>query len=316
MPISPDDERIEMIARWQRGLCLLGLTAMLAWAWACVRDGRPLAALAVPAIVLGAYAAVLGLEFLLLHLVPVGAGEPRAGVAQTVRAWAGELRAAIAVFCWRQPFRSRARPDHLPPQAHGRRGVLLVHGFLCNRGVWNRWLARLTAQGVPVVAVNLEPVFGSIDAYAPIIDSAMHRLEQATGLAPIVVGHSMGGLALRRWWTVAGGDGGAARVHHALTLGTPHRGTWLARLELGRNAAQMRLGSPWLQDLAATEPAGRHQRFTCLFSPCDNIVFPPTTATLPGADNRMVPSTGHVQLVESPQAWDALQALLAAPVRR
>jgi triacylglycerol lipase len=299
-----------MIARWQRVLCLLGLGAMLAWVWACLADGRPLAALAAPAIVAAAYAAVLGLEFLLLHLVPVDAGEPRAGVGQTLRAWAGELLAAMVVFCWRQPFRSRTRPDHLPPDARGRRGVLLVHGFLCNRGLWNRWLARLSARGVPVVAVNLEPVFGSIDAYAPIIDAALRRLEQATGMAPIAVAHSMGGLALRRWWAEAGNG---ERVHHALTLGTPHRGTWLARWGAGRNAAQMRLDSPWLQGLVAAEPAERAQRFTCLFSPCDNIVFPPTTATLPGADNRMVLAVGHVQLVESPQGWDALQALLATP---
>jgi triacylglycerol lipase len=302
-----------MIARWQRGLCLLGLTAMLAWAWSCVRDGRPVAALELPAAVLGAYAAVLGLEFVLLHLAPIGADEPRPSAAQTLRAWCGELRAAIIVFCWRQPFRSRIRPDHVPGDARGRRGVLLVHGFLCNRGLWNRWIARLSAQGVPVVAVNLEPVFGSIDTYAPIIEAGLRQLEQSTAAAPIVVAHSMGGLALRRWWV---DERNADRVHHVLTLGTPHRGTWLARWAAGCNGTQMRIGSPWLRHLAAAEPAARAQRFSCLFSPCDNIVFPPRSATLSGADNRIVQGLGHLQLVDSRQAWEALQTLLNEPVRR
>ena len=34
------------------------------------------------------------------------------------------------VFCWRQPFFSQRWPDHLPADAQGRRGVLLVHGCL------------------------------------------------------------------------------------------------------------------------------------------------------------------------------------------
>ncbi len=100
--------------------------------------------------------------------------------AQLLRAWWGEVRAAPRVFCWRQPFRSRRWPDHLPAAAQGRRGLLLVHGFLCNRGVWNPWLQRLRAQGVPFVAVNLEPVFGSIDDYVAILERAVQQLERCT----------------------------------------------------------------------------------------------------------------------------------------
>ena len=43
---------------------------------------------------------------------------------------------------------------------------MLVHGLMCNRGVWLHWLGHLRAAGHAHVAVNLEPVLGSIDGYA------------------------------------------------------------------------------------------------------------------------------------------------------
>jgi hypothetical protein len=50
-----------------------------------------------------------------------------------------------------------------------------------------------------------------------ILEDAVRRLESATGLPPVIVAHSMGGLALRRWWAEHGDD---SRVHHAVTIGT------------------------------------------------------------------------------------------------
>jgi hypothetical protein len=291
------------------GLLLAMLSALLAW-----HMEAPAWGWAGPLVVLGGYAGVLALEFTLLHVVGHGGDPaPPAHPVDLVHAWWGEVRAAPRAFCWRQPFRSRRWPDHLPEDAAGRRGVLFVHGFFCNRGLWNPWLRRLSERDVPVVAVNLEPVFGSIDDYIGIIERAVGKLHVCTGVAPIVVAHSMGGLAVRRWWCEQQDD---VRVHHVLTLGTPHHGTWLARFALTRNARQMRRASPWLLALAAREPPGRAAHFTCFYSHCDNIVFPPATATLPGADNRHLPGVAHVQMVDRPEPWTALQRLLQEPIRR
>ncbi|MBI5716824.1 MAG: permease [Burkholderiales bacterium] len=296
-----------MLARLQQVTTLGGLLLAALWAWAFVRTGHPGWAAGGALLIVAGYALVLALEFALLHRVHGDDPTPRATPAQLLRAWWGEVRAAPVVFCWRQPFRSRRHPDSLPDAAAARRGVLLVHGFVCNRGLWNRWLARLREAGVPVLAVNLEPVFGSIDDYVPRIEAAVRQLHERTGLAPVVVAHSMGGLALRRWWAGQGDDtSGAARVHHAITLGTPHHGTWLARFALTPNARQMRRGSAWLRALAAREPAGRGARFTCFYSHCDNIVFPPATATLPEADNRHLPGVAHVHMADRPEPWQEL----------
>jgi triacylglycerol lipase len=144
---------------------------------------------------------------------------------------------------------------------------------------------------VPFVAVNLEPVFGAVDDYVPILEAAVNRLERATGLAPFIVAHSMGGLAVRAWMASCP----SPRVAHVVTIGTPHRGTWLARFSLSANGLQMRQNSAWLQALTANDGLG-FARFTCFYSHCDNIVFPTSTATLPGADNRHVPGSAHVHL--------------------
>ena len=299
-----------MLARLQQTLTLGALLLAVLWAAICLRTGHTGWALAGVLLILGGYAGVLGLEFCLLRLVHGSDPTPRATPTQLLRAWWGEVLSAPRVFCWRQPFHSQRFPDDLPALALGQRGVLFVHGFVCNRGLWNPWLERLQAAGVPFVAVTMEPPFGSIDDGVAVIENGVRRLEACTGQAPVLVAHSMGGLALRRWWAEHGDD---ARVHHAITIGTPHRGTWLARFAMSLNGRQMRQGSPWLATLVAREPAGRAQRFTCFYSHCDNIVFPPAAATLPGADNRHLPGVAHVHMADHPAPWLALQALLSQP---
>lgn len=297
------------IARLQRRLTIgVGVTVLLAFVALVEQGEHGWAAILVAIVGLG-HAAVLAVEFAWMHAVNRRDASPRATLRQLLRAWIGEVLVAPQVFCWRQPFFSRRCPDHWPARPEGRTGVLLVHGFFCNRGLWNPWLQRLRALDVPSVAIDLEPAFGSIDDYAPLIEAAVRRLESATGRPPILVGHSMGGLAIRRWWA---GQDDARRVRRILTIGTPHHGTVTARLSPARNAFQMRVGNPWLGQLLAREHADR-EAFICFFSHCDNIVFPASNARLPGADNRHLPAVAHVDMCEHPATWDELMRQLSQP---
>jgi triacylglycerol lipase len=148
--------------------------------------------------------------------------------------------------------------------------------------------------------LSMEPVFGSIDNYAPIIDAAVKRVTASTGMAPVLVAHSMGGLAARAWLTT---QASAATAHRIITIGTPHSGTWLARFGSTLNALQMRQGDAWQKKLSAAEPPERLARFTCFYGHADNIVFPASTATLPGADNRHIAGCAHVHMTYHAQVW-------------
>jgi triacylglycerol lipase len=178
-------------------------------------------------LIVGGYALVLGLEFSLLRLAhgpddPTPRVQPGAAAA----AWWARCRARRRCSAGASPFAASAGPTSCRPtpgparRAAGARLCLqprpveplaaALHGAGC-----------ALCGGQPGAGVRL-----SIDDYIALLEQAVRRLEQATGLAPVVVAHSMGGLALRRWWAEQGDDG---RVHHALTIGTPHHGTWLAR---------------------------------------------------------------------------------------
>ena len=298
------------MARLLQTLTLLlatGLLAML-WSWWAGSVGLWLVLLALWLALV--HVPAMALEFALQRRLNRDDPAPPARFGEWLRAWAAEAVGALRVFGWQQPWRWRRFADHLPADAAGRRGLILVHGFVCNRGIWNDWWPRLRARRVPCIALNLEPVFGSIDAYAPSIEAAVQRMTQATGRAPLLVGHSMGGLALRAWMRDFDGE---ARAHGVVTIGTPHQGTWLARFGLAPNARQMRRGSEWLRRLARQEPTARYRRFTCFYGHCDNIVFPASTATLPGADNRHLCGHAHVHLLRHPAVLDTVLQRLAEP---
>lgn len=295
------------LARLQAFITCTWLAVLVAWpVWH--RDSPVLAVGGALAIALS-HAWVLGLEFLAQRWVSRHEAGPRASAAQLWRAWAAEVWAAPRVFCWHQPFRSHRFPDELAPRHRGVRGVVLVHGYLCNRGFWNAWMPVLQHAGRPCIAVGL-PIFGSIDDGVPAIEAAVARMTELTGRAPLLVGHSMGGLALRAWLRQAKDP---RRAHRIVTLGSPHGGTWTAHFGHSRNARQLRPASDWLQALDRdSSPAWQHA-FVCFYSNADNMVFPPRCATLPGADNRLLPGLAHVQMAWRPEVMAEVMALLDAP---
>ena len=297
-------QRLFTVIRWIVGPLL---AAGAGWRWGM---GAGLGVLAL--FVAGPALSMLP-SFLILRFVPPAPGLPVAPLGDLLHAWWREVIAVTRVFNWQQPWGEHAEPDFLPPaaQARGRRGVVLLHGYNCNRGLWNVWMRELRQRGVPFIAITQEPAFGSIDRYAPDVDRAMRALQDRTGLAPLIVAHSMGGLSARAWWRSQGHA--FDRIHRILTLGTPHHGTLLARLGTTENARQMRGDSEWLNQLAREEPVRMGSQFDCLYGHCDQIVFPAETAVLPGSRVLHLPARGHLQLVFERQAFERALALLDEP---
>lgn len=187
-------------------------------------------------------------------------------------------------------------------ERHGRRRpadagprVVLVHGFMCNAAVWSRLIARLNAAGFDDLhALNLDPLYFDPEGGLRYFEQRLQRLHAEAGNAPLVlIGHSMGGLLVRRW--AQRHPQQAARV---VCLAAPHRGTELAcRFGGGGEHGPPSPNSRWLRAFNAAADRSVDAAILNLWSRVDNIVAPPEHAALPGAREWVSDRLGHLSLL-------------------
>src|SRR6185436_14252861 len=102
----------------------------------------------------------------------------------------------------------------------------------------------------------------------------------STGAAQVVlVGHSMGGLAIREYLRQFG-DTNVAKI---VTLATPHHGTIFAPLGSGANAKQMAVGSPFMSELGRALSPQLAAKFVCVATREDNLIVPRSSPLLTGS---------------------------------
>jgi pimeloyl-ACP methyl ester carboxylesterase len=283
-------------------------------AWLHFARGYPLAGVVAGAILvaLGARAALVGLTALLgwIHRSPCAPAHQVPATAMP-RYLLGEYRALLADNFWYLPFESWAlRPDPAPAPCP-RTPVVLVHGYMSNRGYFRPLARWLESQGMgPVYAPNFPVLFTTIEEFAAELHREIERI--ATGCAQprvILVCHSMGGLAAREYLR----EHGAGRVARLITIASPHHGTAVAALGVGRNARQMHRGSEFLERLHAAECASAPGVPTLsIWSPHDNLVAPQETCRLAWAREHAIPGVGHVEIIGSPRTFAVLREELAA----
>jgi pimeloyl-ACP methyl ester carboxylesterase len=188
-----------------------------------------------------------------------------------------------------------------PPPRPASAPVLLLHGVLCNAGVWHAMLPRIEAAGHgPLYTLSYGPPQASIETFAEQLAAKIDAIRAATGAAKVtLVAHSMGGLVARAYVRRFG----AEQVRCLVTLGAPHHGSVHARLVPGICLAQIRPGSAWLAELNRNEGAGPPVRIVSLWSWHDSMVAPQASAWLDGADNVGLTGIGHNALIEHPAVF-------------
>jgi len=221
---------------------------------------------------------------------------------QRCRLFLREFRATLFSSSWAMPFctfkkRIAKNSINLP--------VLLIHGYGSNSGYWHAMSKMLVQANITHYALDMEPVFGAIEAYTSLIHDAMETICADTDHDKIIiVAHSMGGLAARAYLR----SHGSSRIAKIITLGTPHHGTGLANFGFGINVRQMRWNgngrhgksSTWLRQLAEYEDGTTAPLFVSIYSHHDNIISPQTSPFLPGAKNIEFHGIGHVALAIDP----------------
>lgn len=197
--------------------------------------------------------------------------------------------------------RARRNPDSRRPP------VILVHGLYHNPAAWFVMRHRLARAGYLDVRCYGYASFGRdfADIAAGLARFMLETAQQAPQGRVLLLGHSLGGLVIR----AACADprvvsGRQCRVAGVVTLGTPHRGSTLARvLGIGRLARGLGPGGRvvrLVQALACCPAPG-----LSLFTPTDGMVLPLSGALLDedarraGWVERAVPPVSHVGLLYS-----------------
>jgi pimeloyl-ACP methyl ester carboxylesterase len=280
-------------------------SGLAAWMWLAFwwRSHPALAVAGVAVLACGA-GVQLGVQMLLMRLACRARGLAVPPGLTLLKAWWAEWGLSLYLFGWRIPFREQAQPDRL---VSGQVALVLVHGYFCNRAVWASWMRKLQALGIGCAAVTLEPAQGDgVDAMVKSLDDCVREVAERTGRAPLIVAHSLGGLAARAWLKALLPEERRRLAAHVVTVATPHQGTWLARFAHHLPGRDMREHSPWLQRLG---PPGPEVAFSCWCSRSDNIVFPPDLARLAGSEVHVVDDAAHLQLLFDARVWAYCLAL-------
>ena len=235
----------------------------------------------------------------------------RIGLPGTLRLVLGEWRTMLLDNFAYLPFeRWATRPDPVLAPG-GALPILLCHGYMTNRGYFRPLVRGLEAAGIgPILVPNFRAVFSNIETYADELEVAIERVAAQGGHGRVVlVCHSMGGLAAREYLRRRGG----ARIARLVTIASPHHGTVVASLGVGKNAVQMKRGSDFLASLAEWERSHPPEiAATSIYSCHDNLVVPQDTSRLPWARNVALPGLGHIDIIGSKQLLEVLLAELRA----
>jgi triacylglycerol lipase len=176
--------------------------------------------------------------------------------------------------------------------------IVLIHGVVDNRSIFTVLRRGLRRRGFGrVSALNYSPLSDDVRDVAERLAEAVEALCAETGYERVhLIGHSMGGLVARYYVQRMGGD---ERVHTLVTLGTPHSGTYAARLVPHPVARQLRPASTLIAELAEPAPACS-TRFVAFWSDLDQVVIPSSSARLEHPDlmarNVFISGVAHLSL--------------------
>jgi uncharacterized alpha/beta hydrolase family protein len=105
--------------------------------------------------------------------------------------------------------------------------VLLIHGYLADASMWNKWQDLLKKDGIlsyPITFSQSDDKCGSAAEHAKELSSTIAKIKSQSGQSKVnIVGHSKGGLDARVYLA-----NGTQDVANLIMIGTPNAGSPLA----------------------------------------------------------------------------------------
>lgn len=219
-----------------------------------------------------------------------------------------------------------------------KRIAFLYHGYIQARAGYERMEHFLESELFNIFAIS-----GGYQPYSQDIRlSAEHEahileyvLSQVDAEEVFLIGHSQGGLVIRYMLQKMGLAKKYPQISKAITLHTPHLGTWVASLGLphkaatataerllpgfpkirGESAFQMLPGSAFLRDLNS-QPLPEDVGWLSIYSYIDPLVWPARCARMPypEATNVLLKKIGHVSPLYNIQVYELiLKSMLLTP---
>lgn len=212
----------------------------------------------------------------------------------------------------RIPRRIRGADKQNPP-------ILFVHGLYHNATAWLMYHYWFRKAGLTHTYAFSYLSFGQgYDALVQRLEKQVRKLESAApGVKPVLVGHSLGGLVIRGW--IAQGDN-QSRIAGVVTLGTPHQGSKLAGLGLGRLCRSLIFRGPLIRRLEEQDITPAIPCFS-LSSALDNMVLPQEGLHIrnPAWREERTPLVSHIAMLYHPatasQTIAAVRSILSASER-
>jgi triacylglycerol lipase len=179
--------------------------------------------------------------------------------------------------------------------------AVLVHGALATAGAWRPLRERLARDGIHSASFTYRPSAGVV-AITGGISRLLARLPK--GARVCLVGHSLGGLAVRWFVQEVGGD---PRVVGTITVAAPFGGARGASLLPGQAGRDMSRGSSVLEQLTTSAGAVELPHLSIL-GDADTAVSVDTS--FPVGDRLVIAGAGHNALLFHDDVADSILARL------
>ncbi len=194
----------------------------------------------------------------------------------------------------------------------GGRPVVYLHGTGARAGSLAplRWYQAAMGHGAGFVFdYDTTPdIDGVAFALAEYLDHVMEQAPSAPGDPLTLVGHSLGGLIIRRYLQLFPKHHPVERV---FLLATPNYGTYLAHYFPTEVTTMMLPGSSFLDKLNDGSHLDDGMRYVSMYGDSDLFVLPRESMHLQGSEPVIFPGVGHNNIVLSPTVMSKIAARLA-----